>query len=189
MWINLRSLPPEGSTITVDDPAVWAVPLEEFGVPCRIVTPLKGQVALLPQNGEGMNGGCLVRGILKGEVALPCNRCAEEAHVLIDSRFESFEPVPVDDDDMDELDTEADDLPEEVDEAVIRLENGMPQINPAALLWEEFLLALPVKPLCQSDCKGVCPVCGKNRNTSTCQCKADNDDPRMAALRGLKVNK
>lgn len=188
MWINLHSLPPEGSTITVDDPAVWAEPLVEFGMTCRIVSPLKGQVTLLPQTGEGMNGGCLVRGTLKGEVALPCNRCAEEAHVVIDSRFESFEPIPVDDDDMD-LDDEADDLPGEVDEAVIRVENGMPQINPAALLWEEFLLSLPVKPLCQTDCKGLCPVCGKNRNHSPCQCREDDMDPRMAALRDLKVDK
>lgn len=189
MWMNLRSLPPEGSTVTVDDPAVWAEPLAEFDMTCRIITPLVGQVILLPQSGEGMNGGCLVRGTLKGEVALPCNRCAEDAHVLIDSRFESFEPVPVDCDDMAGLDPDADDMPEDVDETVIRIENGVPQINPAALLWEEFLLSLPVKPLCMTDCKGVCPICGKNRNTTPCQCKEDDGDPRMAALRALKVEK
>lgn len=202
MWINLTSLPPEGRTITVDDPAVWAGPLAEFGMTCRVVTPLRGEVTLLPQHGEGMNGGCLVRGTLKGEVALPCNRCAEDAPVVIDSRFESYEPVPSDDDqdgphalrnavrgaggNADESD---EDIPEEVDEAVIRVENGVPQINPDGLLWEEFLLALPVKPLCRTDCKGLCPVCGKNRNDSDCACKDDEGDPRLAALRGLIVEK
>lgn len=192
MWINLDSIPPEGSTLTVDDPAVWTVPLAEFNMACRVITPLKGVVTLLPQSGEGMNGGCLVRGTLTGEVALPCNRCAEDSCIVVDCRFESFEPVPEcdsDEDDAATTDPDADELPEEVDEAVIRVENGVAQINPAALLWEEFLLALPVKPLCRTDCKGLCSVCGKNRNEEPCACTEDESDPRLAVLQGLVVNK
>lgn len=190
MWIALNTLPPEGSTIVVDDPAVWLGPLAEFGMTCRILTPLRGEVTLLPQSGEGMNGGCLVRGTLTGKVAVPCNRCAEDTPVEIASRFESFEPVPGMDDDFDDSaeDDEAG-FDDEVDEAVIRVENGIALINPAALLWEEFLLSLPVKPLCRQDCKGLCPQCGQNRNSGTCACVEEEGDPRLAALRGLIVDK
>ena len=43
-----------------------------------------------------------------------------------------------------------------------------------------------MKPLCADDCKGLCPVCGKNLNRETCDCNRTWDDPRMAALRELR---
>ena len=50
------------------------------------------------------------------------------------------------------------------------------------LVREEVLLAMPYKPLCKSDCRGLCPHCGVDLNTETCQC-APPPDPRLAALR------
>ncbi len=47
---------------------------------------------------------------------------------------------------------------------------------------EQLYLALPMKPLCQESCKGLCRVCGANRNRETCQCQHQWEDPRMAAL-------
>jgi uncharacterized protein len=47
---------------------------------------------------------------------------------------------------------------------------------------EQLYLALPMKPLCREDCKGLCPVCGANRNRETCACQNEWVDPRMAAL-------
>jgi uncharacterized protein len=37
-------------------------------------------------------------------------------------------------------------------------------------IYEEVMLAIPIKALCNEACKGICPVCGKNRNTETCTC-------------------
>jgi uncharacterized protein len=51
---------------------------------------------------------------------------------------------------------------------------------------EQFYLAAPMKPLCREDCKGLCPVCGANRNRETCSCQTGWVDPRMEALRALK---
>ena len=53
----------------------------------------------------------------------------------------------------------------------------------AELMREQFYLALPMKPLCQPDCKGLCPVCGINRNRETCTCQAEWTDPRFDALK------
>ncbi len=35
----------------------------------------------------------------------------------------------------------------------------------------EIILSYPSKPLCKDDCKGLCPVCGKNLNLYDCDCE------------------
>ena len=60
------------------------------------------------------------------------------------------------------------------------------EIDLGTLMREQFYLAAPMKPLCQDDCKGLCPVCGANRNRETCACRAEWVDPRMEALRNLR---
>lgn len=52
-------------------------------------------------------------------------------------------------------------------------------------LRENIILNLPVKPLCSIDCKGLCPQCGADLNKRPCNCRADEIDPRLAALKGL----
>ena len=59
------------------------------------------------------------------------------------------------------------------------------QIDLGQLMEEQFQLALPMKPLCRTDCRGLCVVCGGNRNTTACQCVARWDDPRLAVLKDL----
>ncbi len=53
-------------------------------------------------------------------------------------------------------------------------------INIDELIMNEILVNFPAKILCQDDCKGICPVCGKNRNTESCDCDDTVLDPRMA---------
>ncbi len=55
-------------------------------------------------------------------------------------------------------------------------------IDLGEVIREQLYLALPMKPLCQESCKGLCPVCGANRNRETCHCQQQWADPRMAAL-------
>jgi uncharacterized protein len=55
----------------------------------------------------------------------------------------------------------------------------------AELMREQFYLAVPMKALCQPDCKGLCPVCGINRNRETCTCQTEWTDPRFDALKRL----
>lgn len=37
---------------------------------------------------------------------------------------------------------------------------------------QEMILNFPLKPLCKEDCKGICPVCGKNLNNEECSCSS-----------------
>ena len=58
------------------------------------------------------------------------------------------------------------------------------RFSPDDLIWEDIVLSLPPKTLCQPGCKGLCPRCGKNLNEGPCAC-APEGDPRLAALRQL----
>jgi uncharacterized protein len=59
------------------------------------------------------------------------------------------------------------------------------QIDLGQLMHEQFQLALPMKPLCRDDCRGLCAICGGNRNLSECGCVETWEDPRLAGLKSL----
>ena len=61
------------------------------------------------------------------------------------------------------------------------------EVDLSPLIREQVLLALPTRPLCREDCRGLCPHCGINLNHSTCDCRVENLDPRLEALRSLKL--
>jgi uncharacterized protein len=54
---------------------------------------------------------------------------------------------------------------------------------------EQILLAVPTRMLCRPDCKGLCPDCGVDKNTTRCACGVDEVDPRWAALKNLSSGK
>ncbi|MGH7815576.1 MAG: YceD family protein [Candidatus Binataceae bacterium] len=63
------------------------------------------------------------------------------------------------------------------------------EIDLSPLVREQILLALPTRPLCREDCRGLCPHCGVNLNRAECGCRAENHDPRWTALLSLKLRR
>jgi uncharacterized protein len=63
------------------------------------------------------------------------------------------------------------------------------EINLAPLVAEQVMLALPTRPLCAEDCRGLCGGCGVNLNRESCRCAGASGDPRMAIFRTLKVGR
>ena len=59
------------------------------------------------------------------------------------------------------------------------------QIDLDAAIDSETTLALPMKPLCREDCRGLCPSCGGNRNLTACGCDTRPPDPRLAVLKDV----
>ena len=51
---------------------------------------------------------------------------------------------------------------------------------------EQVQLAIPMKPLCDENCLGLCPNCGANRNSAKCQCETSVVDERWGALAGIR---
>ena len=186
--VSLNNIPPEGKSWDILDAAVWEAGLAEFAMDVRISSPVAAHIHILP---TGV--GYLVRGRITGGLVMPCNRCAEDAAVELDADFESFEALPdaapaVGDDD-DDADGQDDFFSDDVADSRIIMDGGSPTLDLAAVAWEEFVLALPVNPLCRPDCKGLCPSCGVNRNTGSCTCQQEQGDPRLAAIKNFKVKK
>jgi uncharacterized protein len=67
-------------------------------------------------------------------------------------------------------------------------ELGTDYLDLQPLVRDALLLELPLAPLCQPDCAGLCPVCGADRNVTECDCRTDTIDPRWAALEVLQPN-
>ena len=63
------------------------------------------------------------------------------------------------------------------------------EIDLTPLIREQALLALPTRPLCNENCRGLCGMCGVNLNMASCECADNVGDPRMAIFRTLKINR
>jgi len=120
----------------------------------------------------------IVRGKASTEALLGCSRCLENFSFPVKVDFD-VEYVP----DREFTKIEEHELTKgELDITFYRDD----EIDIDELLREQILLAIPMKPLCSSDCKGICPQCGKNLNEGICGCSAEEVDARLAPLRKLK---
>jgi len=59
------------------------------------------------------------------------------------------------------------------------------EIDLGGLVREQLQLAAPMKPLCDDGCRGLCPMCGVNRNREACGCDTEWRDPRLEPLRAF----
>jgi uncharacterized protein len=62
-------------------------------------------------------------------------------------------------------------------------------VNLTPLICEQMLLALPTRPLCREDCRGLCPRCGTNLNERECGCVIESADARLSVLRSIKIRR
>jgi uncharacterized protein len=61
------------------------------------------------------------------------------------------------------------------------------KFNLSNFIREEILLQTPMKPLCDDNCKGICPICGSNKNENPCDCeeKQKRENSPFAKLKVL----
>jgi uncharacterized protein len=116
-----------------------------------------------------VQGGVLVQGTLSSRLEQECVRCLEPFELSIDLKLEETFRLPGSNSQLD--------TPHQVGE------NGKLDLTP--ILREQGWLAIPMKPLCHPDCRGLCPQCGANLNQEQCACERTHVDPRLAALREL----
>src|SRR4029453_13807555 len=128
-----------------------------------------------------------VAGKVETRLRLECGRCLEAFEIPVDSAFElRYVPAPADTGPSQGNAGRGKEVEREVAEddlttAYYRNET----LDLGELMHEQFVLALPMKPLCSDACKGLCPTCGTNLNKGACDCKPSWKDPRLAALQGI----
>ena len=78
--------------------------------------------------------------------------------------------------------------PVRVDDFVFHRElTGEDFVDLTANLREDIILQLPQRALCQKDCQGLCPGCGKDLNEGVCRCQSSQGDMRWHALDQIKL--
>jgi len=108
---------------------------------------------------------------------LQCSRCLEALVTRVEPVVD-LTLVPQPRGRQGEVELSADDLELDFYEGDI--------LDVEGLLRSETDLALPMKPLCRVDCRGLCPICGGNRNVTDCRCETRGPDPRLLPLEALR---
>jgi uncharacterized protein len=165
MQIRVSEIPEEGRQIT--DPAEVGPVFPDPGWALDAVSLLVGL--------EGRT--VTVTGQFDATVQLACGRCLEPVTIPVSPTVD-LQFVPPPSGRQGETELGRDDL--EVDFYVGDL------LDVGSLIRSETDLALPMRPLCRPDCRGLCPVCGGNRNVTDCRCQVRSIDPRLAPLEALR---
>ena len=119
-----------------------------------------------------------VEGSLRASLAVNCSRCA---NIYVEAVERAFLRVF--------LRTEPEDA-EDLELSSEDLDRGLlppTELDLSELLHEELVLSLPNKPLCMTDCKGICSGCGAELNEQECTCEPEIDH-RWSLLKSLKLD-
>jgi uncharacterized protein len=118
-----------------------------------------------------------LRGKITARAEVDCDRCLKAVSVPVEAEFD-VTYVP-------EEDYRASDAAELQEEDLSVSVFDGETIDVDELVREQLLLALPARALCGDECKGLCPVCGSDRNSNPCDCESKEIDPRWAGLEKL----
>lgn len=166
MFLEVEKIPPKGLTLNLEL-AINQARLTEGRAEGPFVARLK-----LKRRGERVKAW----GSIKGTVMLACSRCAEEFPFEVDSSF-SLDILPI------YYLREGEVSLQEGELDTTFYKNGKIEID--RLVTDQINLSIPMKPLCKADCKGICPVCGANRNKIDCGHVEKIPDPRLSQLKIL----
>ena len=145
---------------------------------------IEGMTLTAPVRGKlyASNTGCvlLLEGAMDTEVELVCYRCGvtyrQPVHAELQEDF-VLQPAQAP---GQGVRVEEEEAPES------RLfVAGTLDLNLDELLRQSILVGLPLKPLCDEACAGLCPRCGQPLREGPCACPSEEEDPRLAVLQRL----
>lgn len=163
MKIVIPDIPEEGLFVELEE----KISIEGLSVS----SPVKVQLAVNKAATEVM-----VRGSLSVELEMECSRCLkgmrQEQDLLVNVVYHP----------ADEIGSEKHGLHD--DEMDMGFYTGE-ELDLQELIREQILLSVEMKPLCSEACRGLCPKCGIDLNSSTCACIQKEIDPRLEVLKKL----
>jgi len=163
MKIVIADIPDEGIHIDIEE----KVDLEGISLMSPVTADLE-----LNKTGEEL----IVSGEVTTEVELQCGRC------LKIFKRELALPVEVVYHPLEEIGVERHELRD--DELDMGFYKGE-ELDLQELVKEQLLLNIQMKPLCNEECKGLCPRCGTDLNMGQCDCEEKEVDPRLEVLRNF----
>lgn len=172
--INLTILPEEGLRLTFSEGAEWFKECfsddekPEFSLFKVDVT------CMITRSGNTI----YIRGELAAKISQECGRCLEPVTIPIGGDFVyTLVPAKVE-------------VAKDLELTTQELEKSYYSgdfIDLAPMICEQIVLHVPMRVLCNDDCKGLCPHCGINLNTGSCACRSEVIDVRLAVLKKIRV--
>ncbi len=177
MQINIGNIPEEGVEFRFTKKGEWLQSLlpeggrtdftaDDITLVCRVMKTLNNVT---------------IKGRIHTELQLECCRCLDRFAYPLKTEFTET-LVPAEEIDKEE---ERELTEEDFDFGFYRGDT----VHLDQVIAEQILLQIPVKPLCSESCKGLCPLCGTNRNQRECNHEGERIDGPFAALKGFKVKK
>jgi uncharacterized protein len=172
--INIVTIPEEGLSFVLSEDGEWFkgcvqerdypdFSLQKFDVNCRISI---------------ISSTVFIKGNLSVLLNVYCSRCLENANLSAAGDF-AYTLIPAKNETEKERELNAEDL------EIGYYDGEFVDLTP--LICEQIILQIPIKALCREECKGLCPQCGANLNTASCNCQRGFVNERMAVLKDFKV--
>jgi uncharacterized protein len=180
MKIDIHRIPTQGLTLDFERPAQHFSGLKammESGE-CEFVDPVAIHLDVMP-----MRDFIRINGRLDTALRQACVRCLETFQYPLQCRFtlNYSREIP-----QDVHNAEAEGIELTADQIGMVFFEG-DEIDFTDALQEQVILAMPFKPICRSDCLGLCPRCGKDLNFGPCLCGAKEPDGPFAVLKNMKL--
>ena len=174
MKVRVSELPDSGRVSHFHKSEVWLSALPEATQEITLERPIEVDLDLSP-GGDGIK----LSGRLQGAVRVSCSRCLQQFVLNVDEAidFMLLEPQPGD-------------APEEIDLTAEELDTEFfdgETIDVDHIVTEQIFLALPQRPLCRAECKGLCPGCGVDLNIESCRCEKQETESPFDVLRSIKI--
>ncbi len=143
---------------------------------------------------QKVSRGVILKASFTAKLQAPCKRCLKDVEISLPVAF-TLNLVPESlVRDQNPKSKGGDDEGAGMEDGSFALDNADQElfdgkkIDLDPIVREQVLLALPMDAVCSEDCKGLCPVCGQNLNEKNCSCERKVVDPRLAALKNIKLN-
>ena len=121
----------------------------------------------------------VLNGSLRGRLSMRCDRCLGLFPVDLETDFQLY--LSADQVEGEESERELAD-----DDMEVRFVSDW-EMEASEVIREQIYLSLPMKALCDEDCRGICPVCGANLNERMCECRSQEGHPAFQKLKTLKL--
>ncbi len=174
--IKSDEIPEEGLTLEwVEERHSLLAYMEGFSrIDFDFEKPLHSEATVL-RSGKSI----LIKGKVETNLRLQCIRCLKEFSYPLSSRFElTLHPLKessmIKEKELEEGDLESDFFQEG-------------EIHLSEIACEQVFLEIPYQPLCQENCKGLCPRCGSDLNLSLCSCEGERMGTAFSDLQKLKL--
>jgi uncharacterized protein len=163
MKIIISDIPEEGLDLDLEE----KFEAEEI----RLLSPVKAHLELTKAHSE-----IIIAGTLNAGLEFECSRCLKKYRHVMDVPVDVvYHPVKELGDDRHGLKDDEMDMGFYQDD----------ELDLQELIMEQVLLNIPMKPLCDENCKGICSQCGTDLNTGACSCETKKIDSRLEVLRKL----